>query len=100
MAGMLKSLDRLTRPSKQLIIITREGEKKNAVPFLNIIRKRYMPNSIVIVVQEGEEFDMMSERIPHIRNTKAINGETSVYPCENRVCKRPVTRPEDLSHTF
>ncbi len=100
MSGMLMSLDRLTSPSKQIIIVTPEGEKEKAVPFLNIIRKKYLPNSIVIVVPEGREFDIMSKRIQHIRGRKAINGKTSVYPCEDQVCKLPVTQPQDLSKTL
>ncbi len=100
MAGMLMSLDRLTSPSKQLIIVTPEGKKEEAAPFLDIIRKRYLPNSIVIVVPEGLEFNIMSKKIPHIRGRKAINGKTSVYPCEDQVCKLPVTQPQDLSKTL
>ena len=95
-AGMLSALDRLTGPARQIIIIAPNKDSAKTKPFLDILRKTFLPNTVLVLAQEGKEFDAISKIIPHIRGRKVINDQVTAYPCEDRTCKLPVTDPVDL----
>ncbi|MCP3873983.1 MAG: thioredoxin domain-containing protein [Desulfobacteraceae bacterium] len=101
MSGMLPSIQLLGSPSKEMVIIIppdkkQIDKKQTAKPFLDILRKKFQPEQIIIVVQEGKEFDTVSKTLSQVRGRKAINGQTTAYPCENNICRLPVTDPSDL----
>ena len=95
-AGMITSLDRLTKPARQIIIITPGKNTAETKPFFDILRKTFFPNTIIVLAQEGKKFDAISKIIPHVRRRKVINDMVTAYPCEDRTCKLPVTDPAKL----
>ncbi len=59
----------------------------DAVAYVNEINKQYIPNKIISgTIQE-------SEQSPFKYKT-ALNGETTIYVCYDKSCKRPVTTVE------
>lgn len=96
MSGMLPTIELLTGPVKEMVIITPKGEKQKAKPFLDILRKKFAAGQIIIVVQEGKEFDAVSKVLPQVRGRSALNGKVTLYPCEGSVCRQPITDPVDL----
>jgi uncharacterized protein len=96
MSGLLHAVKILNEPSKEVVIITPENKKDGANPFLEILRKRFESGQIIIVAEEGKGFDAISKTLHQVRDRKSINGLTTVYPCENKICKLPVTDPAQL----
>ena len=96
MSGILPTIELLTGPVKEMVIITPEGKKQKAKPFLDILRKKFVARQIIIVLQEGKEFDAVSKTLPQVRGRSALNGMATLYPCEGKICRRPITDPADL----
>lgn len=55
--------------------------------FTNEINKRYIPNKIISATTSESD-------LPPFELKNAINGETTIYVCYNKSCKRPVTSVE------
>ena len=96
MSGMLPIIELLTDPVKEMVIITPEGQKQKAKSFLDILRKKFVAGQIIIMVQEGKEFDAVSKILPQVRGRSALNGLVTLYPCEEKVCRQPITDPAAL----
>ncbi len=96
MSGILPAIELLAGPVKEIVIITPKGKKHEATTFLDILRKKFVTGQIIIVTQEGKEFDAVSKVLAQVRGRKAINGMVTAYPCEEKICRLPVTDPEKL----
>ncbi|MCK5164432.1 MAG: thioredoxin domain-containing protein [Desulfobacula sp.] len=96
LSGMLLAIELLSRPGKEIVIITPRNGRQQANPFLNVLRNKFIPASVVIVAREGKDLDAKSKVLPHVRGRKTINGMTAAYPCKGKVCRLPVTDPCDL----
>ncbi|RLC18479.1 MAG: hypothetical protein DRH93_16550 [Deltaproteobacteria bacterium] len=97
MSGMLPATELLTEPVKEMVIITPEGQKQQAEPFLDILRKKFVAGQIIIVAQEGKEFDAVSKTLPQVRGRTALKGMATLYPCEGKICRLPITDPQRLT---
>jgi uncharacterized protein YyaL (SSP411 family) len=60
---------------------------------MRVINERYLPNKVLAVSNQDEPTKI---DIPLLRDRGMIDKKTTVYVCENRVCKMPVTEPHDL----
>ena len=61
------------------------GPKANE--FANELNKKYIPNKIISATTSESD-------LPPFELKNAINGETTIYVCYNKSCKRPVTSVE------
>lgn len=90
---MLIALDfRLDKP-QEIVIVTPVGKKSDADMFLAEFRKKYLPNKILVVSEEGDDLQRQAEMIPVIRSKMAQNGKTTAYVCEKGVCQLPTSDP-------
>jgi uncharacterized protein YyaL (SSP411 family) len=81
LSRLLAAADFQIGPSQEIAIV---GEPEQ---FLEVLRARYLPRS---VVAGGDA------RIPLLKDRPRIEGKPTAYVCENYVCKQPVTTPADL----
>jgi uncharacterized protein YyaL (SSP411 family) len=65
-------------------------------PLLAETRRRYLPQLVVIVVADDAARKFFSPRSFTIENLPATVAEPTAYLCEDYVCQRPVTKPEEL----
>jgi hypothetical protein len=79
--------------AKEIIIVTPEGEKHGANPTTNSmlaqVRRTFLPNRIIVVVEEGEMLERQSSVIPLLKGKRALQGKTTAYVCEQGVCELP-----------
>ncbi len=62
---------------------------------MNIVARRYLPNSVVAL---GEPDDgRVTEAIPLLADRPMTGGKPTAYVCQRFLCKAPVTDPEDLA---
>jgi uncharacterized protein YyaL (SSP411 family) len=88
------ALDYWVEPSYEIVIASREGDSE-ALNMVNEIRRRFMPNKILIHVTEASR--RVRELAPYTKNMIAIEGRATAYICRNRVCDLPVIGLERLS---
>ena len=74
--------------NKEIVII---GEKGNDLA--NAVWENYLPNKVVVLAENG---DLNIEFIPLLENRAKIDDQPTAYVCENFVCQKPVTSPDDL----
>ncbi|MBI4280595.1 thioredoxin domain-containing protein [Candidatus Uhrbacteria bacterium] len=97
LSDMLLALDfRLDKP-KEIVIVTPSGKKGDAGLFLAEFRKKYLPNRILVVSEEGEALALNAEVVPVIKSKLAQNGKTTAYVCEKGLCKLPTGDPITFS---
>lgn len=97
LSEMLTALDfRLDKP-KEIIIVTPAGKKGDAETLLVEFRKKYIPNRILVVSEEGSELEEHAKTVSLIKSKPARNGKTTAYVCEKGFCKLPTSDPTTFS---
>jgi uncharacterized protein YyaL (SSP411 family) len=88
---MLLALDfRLDTPKE--IVIATAGLRRDAEPFLDVLRRTYLPNKVVtVVVENGPDHELHAQLVPLIRGKVAGKGRPTAYVCESGVCQLPTT---------
>ncbi|XP_030375673.1 uncharacterized protein B0495.5 [Scaptodrosophila lebanonensis] len=66
--------------------------------FVEIVRKFYIPGMIILHVDPQHPDDACNQRVQ--QKFKMVNGKTTVYICHDRVCRMPVTDPEQLEENL
>jgi hypothetical protein len=83
---VLSTMEFYLNSTKEVVII---GEKGNQLE--KAVWREYLPNKVVVLA--GEE---NNESIPLLQERKTLDGKATAYVCENFVCQKPVTAPEEL----
>jgi hypothetical protein len=60
------------------------------------INRHFVPNKILLLISSDITVDELFDLIPLVRNRVAIQGNPTVYICENFSCKTPITNLDDL----
>ena len=89
--AMASALEMSLDAPKQIILV-RPNAEKSVEPFLAVLRKTYLPNRIMVVVDEPKSAEV-SKRIPLAGEKVCVDGKVTAYVCENRVCQLPTTDP-------
>jgi uncharacterized protein YyaL (SSP411 family) len=93
LSEMLLALDFYLDKPKEIIIVTPEGKKDKAEPFLREFRKKFLPNRILTVASEGKDIESHARLIPAAKGKFALKGKTTAFICEKGVCKLPTKDP-------
>lgn len=75
-----------------VLVEAKSGEGRAAM--LAPLRTTFSPNRVVIRVREGAELDALAKTLSIVEGKSAIQGRTTAYVCENRVCQFPTHDPE------
>jgi uncharacterized protein YyaL (SSP411 family) len=89
---MLQALDYYHDDAKEIVIVTVDN-RLDAEPFLRQLGRTYLPNHVLIVVQQGEELDRHVPFIPLLEGKRALQGKTTAYVCEQGICDLPTSDP-------
>ena len=92
LSEMLLAIDFRADTPKEIIIVSAETPSA-AEPFLAKFRTTFLPNRILSVAVENDQFDRHASLIPLIEGKFARDGRTTAYVCENRICDLPTTDP-------
>src|SRR5437867_4813425 len=94
--ALLAALDfRLDRAKE--VVIVRPAKTTNDDALLAVVRKSYVPNRILTVATEGEELARQGELIPLVAEKRPLDGATTAYVCEQKVCALPTSDPSVLA---
>lgn len=91
---MLLGLDWATDAAKEIVIIVPEGQGAMAArPLLEVLRRRFVPNAVLVVGTEADVDGELSRRLPWVRAKKLRSGRVTAYVCERGACQFPTTDP-------
>lgn len=82
--------------AREIIIVTPEGKRREAEPFLKKLRETWLPNRILVVAGEGEHLAANRKLIPALAGKKALDNKVTAYVCENGTCSLPAVTPNDF----
>lgn len=78
------------------IVIAGDPGKPETKRMLESVRRRFLPNVVVILVPNGQEGDNVRQTIPLVQDKVALGGRTTAYVCEHFACLAPTDDPEEL----
>ncbi|MCU0822342.1 MAG: thioredoxin domain-containing protein [Spirochaetes bacterium] len=78
------------------IIISGDREDESTRKMLDLVNHNYLPDSIVILLQEKAEDQKILEIAPYLKEYHKINGKSAAYVCRKHGCEKPVTDAGDL----
>jgi uncharacterized protein YyaL (SSP411 family) len=70
------------------------GSRHQAEPLLEQLRKRFVPNSILVVTSGQAAMATGARLFPLLENKTSLKGKPTAYVCKKRVCKLPTSDPE------
>jgi len=91
----LLALDFLHGPTREIVIAGKPGAADTKA-LVDAVRKKYLPNTVVVLRPEGKDADRIGALAEYTRNQSMQNGKATAYVCENYHCKAPVTDPGKL----
>jgi uncharacterized protein YyaL (SSP411 family) len=95
MPQMLVALDfNLSKPRQIVIAGNREARETRAL--LTEVQRRFLPNKIVVLADEGDGRKYLEEKLEALRAMKPLDGKSAAYVCENFSCRAPVNDPAAL----
>ena len=80
------------RRAREIVIVTR-GPREQAEPFLQVLRRTYLPNKVLVVASEGRNLKAQARVIPLLEGKLARKGRPTAYVCEQGLCRLPTTDP-------
>ena len=89
---MLQALDFYHDDAKEIVIVT-VNDRVDAEPFLKLLGHTFLPNHVLMVVQEGEELERHVPFIPLLEGKRALHGKTTAFVCEQGICDLPTSDP-------
>ncbi|MEE8686873.1 MAG: hypothetical protein SOH79_01470, partial [Heyndrickxia faecalis] len=86
-AMMLQAVMYAQQATKEVVIVM-DDETKEVVDFINHIQKNFYPGISVMVVKRREQAKL-SKIASFIEDYAMINGQPTIYVCENFSCNQP-----------
>ncbi len=92
---LLIALDFAIGPSQELVLA---GEQRDPAlqEMLQILYEHFLPNKVVLFHPPGEQGEHLESLAPFAASQHQVDGKTTVYVCENYVCRLPTNEPEDF----
>jgi uncharacterized protein YyaL (SSP411 family) len=81
----------LDAPMELVIVAPRSAAE--AEPFLERLRRAYLPNRVLVVAAEGADLERKARLTPLLEGRRALGNKATAYVCERRVCQLPTTDP-------
>jgi len=96
MAELNLALDSYLHPPKEVALIEPENAPGEADVFLDIFRRQYLPGRILAKASTGRDLRNQSRLIPLLQHKELRNNKTTVFVCQNKICKRPTDDPDEF----
>jgi uncharacterized protein len=92
---LMGALDFWLGPTAEITIV---GNPENLLTrqMIEVIHASYLPNAVVLLRDMDAKEQVLDRIAPFTQAQVALNGQTTAYVCENRVCKRPTTTLDEF----
>jgi uncharacterized protein YyaL (SSP411 family) len=85
---MLVAFDYSTAARREVVIA---GGRRETGPFLHQLRSRFLPRTIVLLVDSDDTRRKLQQIFPAVADMRELKGEPTAYVCQGYVCQLPVT---------
>ena len=85
----------LSEPREIILVGEKEGADTRAL--LRVLRRRFAPNRIVLLVDSPETQKALAAWIPSIESMTKLASRAGAYVCRNYTCQLPVSEAERLA---
>jgi uncharacterized protein YyaL (SSP411 family) len=92
---LIAALQFAAGPSLEIVIAGDPGAPDTA-RLLDVVHSRYLPQSVVLVVPDGDAGTSIRKLAPFAENYASIDGKAAAYVCRNYQCQLPTTDPDKL----
>ena len=92
---LLIAVDFAVGPSYE-IVISGAAEADDTANMLEAIRRRFIPNKVVLLRPKEAAEDGILKLAPYTGNQASLNGHATAYVCQNFACKAPTTDVQDM----
>ena len=92
---MLIGFDFMIGPSQE-IIIAKATAGLDERQVLGIVDDYFLPNKAILLLGHDKDLNGISKIAPLTVRQRPISGQTTIYICEQGVCKLPVTGEKEL----
>ena len=82
----------LDRPT-EVAIVAPNGALDQARAFEVALGRRFLPNAVALVLEEGAMLEAAAAEVPWLRGKKARGGAVTAYVCEEGICELPAESP-------
>jgi hypothetical protein len=93
---MLAALDATVTEPVQ-IVLAGEKDLSEMTELLRVVRRRYIPNKVVLLADGGEAQHWLAQHIEALRLMTPVEGRPAAYVCQNFACELPVTETEQFA---
>lgn len=97
---MLRALDWATDAAKEIVIVIPEGRGamvSPSRPLPDVLQRRFVPNSVLVVATEADINGELGRRLPWVRDKRTRDGRATAYVCEWGACQLPTSDPQTLA---
>jgi uncharacterized protein YyaL (SSP411 family) len=96
---LLATIDLALSPSQEVVIVGRE-DADDTKAMLQALRKKYLPNAVVLFKPSEEQNPLISNYAGFIEFMHAIDNKATAYVCTNFKCNFPTTDPAKMLEFF
>ncbi len=86
---MMIAFDFSLAAPKEIVIVSLENKAEENELFLKEFRNTYIPNRVLIQIEQGDQADKLSKLLPLVKGKTAINNQSTAYICEQGICYLP-----------
>jgi uncharacterized protein len=97
LSEMMMALDFSLDMPKELVIVSSKGKPLEGAPFLQALRGVYLPNRVLIQVEEGVWAEKLAALLPLVKGKTTLKGQPVAYVCEKGFCLLPAFTAEDFA---
>jgi uncharacterized protein YyaL (SSP411 family) len=91
----LGALDFVAGPIQEIVVVGDTASKETQA-MLQVVRHRFLPNTVLLVKEPGPQGDKLAAMAPFVGAMKAVKGQSTAYVCENYVCRQPTVDVGEL----
>lgn len=91
----LNAADFAVGPSRE-IVVAGSAEEGKTQTLLETIHRMFLPNRVLMLQQGGEKGKRLSALSSYTEALQPVEGQPTVYICENYACQKPITDVETL----
>jgi len=96
LAKMLCALDWYLDKPKEIVIVLPDYETEVS-RFVRRLSTMFLPNRTLVVMGHGRHAKRITELVPLVEGKEIVDDVTTAYVCENHVCKKPTSDPEEFA---
>ena len=94
---LLASVDFMFGPARE-IVISGDPLLKDTQAMVKAVRKRFLPNKVVLLYPQGSEGQKLVALSPFLGNMVPTDKKPTAFVCEQYACKTPITDAEQLEN--